>query len=171
MNAETVARTIQFIIAPVVMVTACALILGGLLGRYAVINDRLRALARERLEMWQKFGGSFPAEMATVDALAVERLQEIDMQIPDLLRRHKWTRDAVLSVYGAVIVFITTMFVIAAAAVANSDLIAALVLILFLCGTALLLCGVLLTAREVRHSRHAVEYEVERIAALGRKTN
>ena len=44
MNVEMVARNIQIILAPVVLVTACAILAQGLLGRYAVITDRLLAL-------------------------------------------------------------------------------------------------------------------------------
>jgi hypothetical protein len=47
MSAEMVARTIQLIIAPVVMVTTCSILLGGLLSHYAALNDRLRGMARE----------------------------------------------------------------------------------------------------------------------------
>ncbi len=49
MTAEMVTRIIQTIIAPVVMVNACAIILGGLLNHSATINARLRGMARERL--------------------------------------------------------------------------------------------------------------------------
>jgi uncharacterized membrane protein YphA (DoxX/SURF4 family) len=51
MNAEMPPRTIQLILAPVVMVTACAILLAGLLSRFAALNDRLRLLARERLDL------------------------------------------------------------------------------------------------------------------------
>jgi hypothetical protein len=163
MSAETVARTIQLILAPVVMVTACAILLGGLLSHYATINDRLRALARERLDLLRQANAN-----ATVpDAFILERLQEIDKQIPDLLHRHRLERDAVLCVYCAVLVFLVTMLVIAIAAVANSAEIATAALIVFMGGTGILSWGVLLTAVEVRQSQRAVEYEVRRVAGLG----
>ncbi len=49
MNLDMVARTIQLVLAPVVMVTTAALILNGVLGRYSAVNDRLRVMALERL--------------------------------------------------------------------------------------------------------------------------
>jgi hypothetical protein len=55
-----VAQTIQFIIAPVVMVSTCAIVLGSLLGRYAFLNERLRTLAQEHWNL-QQDGGN-PAE-------------------------------------------------------------------------------------------------------------
>jgi hypothetical protein len=52
MPIESVARTIQpanyTASRPVVMVTACAIIVSGLLSHYAAINERIRALTRAR---------------------------------------------------------------------------------------------------------------------------
>lgn len=44
-------RTIQLILAPVVMVTACGILVNGLIGRYTNITNRLRTMAHERLEL------------------------------------------------------------------------------------------------------------------------
>ena len=54
MNVETVAHTIQLILAPVVMVTACGLILNSLVVRYGAIAEHMRAINRERLEMLRR---------------------------------------------------------------------------------------------------------------------
>jgi hypothetical protein len=157
MDIETVTRTIQLILAPVVMVTACAILLTGMLSRYAAINDRLRAMARERLEL-----------LATADGLAGERLEEIDTQLPTLLHHHKLAHDSVLFVYYAVAVYIADMFVIAAIAAAGAVWASIAVLLLFLAATGLLFVGVLLTALEVRTSHQALHYEVQHVARLGR---
>jgi len=164
MSAELVTRTIQFIIAPVVMVSACAILLGGLLGHYAAINDRLRALVRERLDLLRAAG----VKTTAVDAITIERLEEIDAQVPDLLRRHKLVHDAVLANYSAVLLFVVSMFVIALAVASGSAWLATAVLILFLLGTAVLLLGIALTALEVRNSHHAIQYEVKRVLALNK---
>ena len=163
MSAEMVARTIQLIIAPVVMVTTCSIMLGGLLGHYATVNDRLRAMSRERLYLLRMAR----TKAAAADPIALERLDEIDSQVPELLRRHKLVRDAVLAVYCAILVFVADMFVIAVSAVVDYPWIASLVLIVFLTGTAALLLGVLLMAREIRSSHRAVEFEARRVLALG----
>src|SRR4051812_48031474 len=81
MDVEMVAKNLQLIIAPVVMISSCALLLTGLLGRYAAVNDRLRAMARERLDLWHSDIDG--------DGFKTERLHQIDQQIPDLLRRHR----------------------------------------------------------------------------------
>jgi hypothetical protein len=156
MTLETIARTIQLVLAPVVMVTACAILVGGLLSRYAAINDRLRLLARERLDLLNTLHSP----------LAGERLSQIDAQIPILLRHHKLAHDSILAVYLASAVFIGDMFIIALGAAMYADWIGAVVLIVFLIGVALLLYGLLLTALEVRTSHRALHYEIERIMRL-----
>lgn len=162
MTAQMVAQTIQLILAPVVMVTACALVLNGVLSRYAAVNDRLRALSRERLD-WLRSGPE------ARDDLAAERLEEIDEQIPELVRHHKLLHDGALGVYFAVAVFIADMFVIALAAVTGAAWLATAALVIFLAGTGVLLFGVVLTALEIRTSHRAVQGEATRVAGLGQR--
>ena len=167
MSVQTVAATIQLILAPVVMVTSCAILVGGLLQRYAAINDRMRAMTRERFDLVRSISGvGSAATPAPLDPFVAERIGEIDAQIPDLLRRHKLIHNSVLTVYCAVLVFVASMFVIAVAAAFSSSAAATAVLVLFLLGTAVFLFGILLTALEVRTSQRAVVYEVERVMSL-----
>jgi hypothetical protein len=51
MSAETITRTIQLIVAPVVMLSACAIFVGGFLAHYEAINARMRTIVRELLEL------------------------------------------------------------------------------------------------------------------------
>ncbi len=157
MDVETFARTIQTILAPVVMVSACAIILGGLWSHATSINDRLRVMNRERLDLWRA---------PSTDAYAAERTLEIDTQAPMLLRRHLRVRDAIVTLYAAVLVYLVSMFAIAGASLLNTP--ATLALLLFLVGTLLLLTGVGLAILEIRSSQAALEYEVKRVASLHR---
>jgi len=166
-SAQTVAQTIQFILAPVVMVSSCAILLTGFLARYAGINDRMRAMTQERLGLLRAAPDDATGSTAT-DPLVAERLGEIDRQLPELLRRHELVRDSVLVVYLAILVFVASMFVVAVATLTGLAGFAVAALGLFLTGTALLLIGVLLTASEVRGSHAAVEFEVTRVLSLGR---
>ena len=159
MDVEMVARSIQIILAPVVMVTACAILLQGLVARYTALHDRLRAISRERLDLYYAGPGEQSPRVA-------ERLREIDYQVPDLLRRHRLVQDSVLSAYCAVMVFIASMFVIALAAATNSPWVATAALLIFLAGTGVLFLGILLTAIEVRNSHRSVRYEVNRVTDL-----
>ncbi len=165
MNAEMVAETIQLIIAPVVMITACALLLNGLLARYAAVNDRLRAMSRERFDLVRMGRGAVPGE----EALAAERLEEIDEQVPGLVRHHKLLHDALTAKYAAVLIYVADMFVIAVAVAQDSARMATVALLVFLAATAALLAGVLITALEVRTSHQSVEAEARRVRALMRR--
>jgi hypothetical protein len=163
MDPETASRTIQLILAPVVMVSACAAILNGLLSRYGGINDRLRNMAHERLDLLREGGG----KVVGCDEMARERLYEIDTQAPELLKRHKKVRNAVLAVYSAISVFVLSMFVIALAAATKSRVAAVVALSIFLLGTAVLLTAAVITVLEVKNSHKAMHYETERVLGLG----
>jgi hypothetical protein len=158
MNAADVAKTIQLIIAPVVLITACAIIQGSILGRFMYVAQRMRALANERLELLHT------GKME--DAFTLERLQEIDRQIPLLTGRHRLLQKAVLLIYSAILVFLFTMFVIALSVASNAGGIAASALICFLVGNCFLLVGVIFAGQEIRMSHQAICYEVTRIASL-----
>ena len=157
MNVEMVAHTIQLILAPVVMVTACGLMLNSLVIRYGAIAEHLRVINRERLDMLRRMSDA---------PLDRERLSEIDVLAPELLRRHKHLHDALLFVYFAILVFIGNMFVIAVASATQTDALANIVLILFLIGVALLFIAVLIITVEVRFSHRASHIEANRIARL-----
>lgn len=160
MNAQTIGEIIQFILAPVVMISSCSIFVGGLLSRYAAINDRLRLMAHERRELLR------PAQAAN-DSFISERLSMIDWQIPDLLRRHKQAHDAVLLTYFAIFLFICDMFAIALLVVSDIAWLSSLVLVLFLGGMISLMLAIVQTVVEVFRSHRAVRYEVERSAHLG----
>jgi Protein of unknown function (DUF2721) len=158
MNAADVAQTIQLIIAPVVLITACALIQNAILMRYAAVGQYMRSLALERLELLRS--------RKTTDLFYLERLQEIDRQIPLLSQRHRLLQKIVLMVYGAVSIFLVNMFAIALTVAVGSDAASTFALLLFLLGTGVLLVSVCLTALEIRISHQAVCYEVGRISML-----
>jgi uncharacterized protein DUF2721 len=160
MTADEIARTIQLILAPVVMVSACAIYLGALMGHYQAVNDRLRSMAHERLDLLR--------EPLDTDPERRERLQELDHESPELLGRHRLLRDAVLAVYSAISLFVFCMLSIAAAVVTGSTGVAQLVLVLFVVATAAMLVGVVLSAIEIRVSHRALAYEVHRVLRLKR---
>lgn len=167
MSVETIGRTIQLILAPVVMVTSCAILVGGMLTLYGQINDRLRALAHERLDLLRGPNGSLDSAAIAGDAYRQERLTEIDGQLPALLRRHEMVHNAVLATYASVLVFVLSMFVIAMAAILTSPSLAMLALVIFLLGTAVMLAAVLQMALQIRISNDAVRYEVRRVMRVG----
>ena len=51
MPPDDLAHVIQLILTPVVMITACALTLNGIMGHYQAVSGRLRALVQERINL------------------------------------------------------------------------------------------------------------------------
>jgi Protein of unknown function (DUF2721) len=160
MDVQTAAKTIQLILAPVVMVSACGILLTGMLGHFGNINDRIRRLTGERLELSQLQ----PAEGH--EALARERLTEIDHQIPMLIGRHLQVRHAILLANTAVAILVVSMFVIAAAALGHSSATGTVALFVFLAGTAAVMGSAVFMALEVRSSHRSVSYEGMRVIDL-----
>jgi len=159
MSIDTIIRTISLILAPVVMVSSCAIFLNGLYGHYKDIADRMRGMHRERLELLQRVDMSTTAERTV--SITVQRILEIDTQLPYMLRRHKLIRNAVVTISVAVSIFITSMFIIALAIAINSPLTAVIAFIAFLLGTGALLVGVITATIELYQSHHEVSYEIQ----------
>ncbi len=160
MDIQTAGKTIQLIVAPAVMVTACGLLLNGMLAHYTSINNRIRSLVAERLQL------VFLAPADDHEALARERLTEIDHQVPMMIDRHRQVHHAILLGNTAVVTLVSSMFVIGAAAFADSNLLGTLALLIFLAGTACVLLAAAFMAIEVRSSHRSVAYEAMRVVGL-----
>lgn len=154
MSAADIAQTIQLIIAPVVLITACMLFQNGILARYSNIGQRIRSLTHERFELLRS---------GKEDTFYFDRLQAIDCQLPLLTQRHRLIQKAALLAHSAIAVFISTMFAIALSVTLNAGIVGMLALALFLMGTGVLLLGIFFTALEIRISHQALCYEVHQI--------
>lgn len=168
MTLQNVQSAIATIIAPVVMITACAILITGMLAQYAQINDRLRSFAKERLGLLRTDDGGLAGVADLSGAYAKERLSELDAQIPRLLRRYRMVHNAVLTMYCAVLLFVVTMFAIAAAYALQSSAWATAALLLFLAGMVTMLVGIGVQAVYVYGANASVQYETQRILDLGR---
>lgn len=168
MTPQLVAQVISQILAPVVMLSACAILLTGLLARYLAVGDRLRRMSLERLELLATSDSqSLSYAEAIKSPYKAERLREVDHQMPDLQRRHLLLHNAVLTLYCAIMTFVASMFVIAWANSSGSRLLANAALWIFLAGTAIVVAGLLYVVVEIRRSARYVQYEADRILHLG----
>lgn len=167
MTLQNVQSAIATIIAPVVMITACAILISGMLAQYAQINDRLRSFSKERLGLLRTEDGGLARVAELRGAYAKERLGELDAQIPRLLRRYRMVHNAVLTMYCAVLLFVVTMFAIAAAYGLQSSGWATAALLLFLAGMVTMLVGIGAQAVYVYGANASVRYETQRILDLG----
>jgi hypothetical protein len=129
----------------------------------------MRAMHRERFDLFQMLGlvGSSDAQRKNV--LGVQRIVEIEQQLPKMLRRHKMVRNAVVAIGIAIVIFVLSMFIIALATLTNSSLTAEIALLAFLTGTGSLLVGVLFTTWELSQSHLEVVYEIQHGLSLKRE--
>ena len=114
----------------------------------------------ERLELLHGLEDSTSSDMPA-GGFSTHRIHEIEVQLPRLLRRHKLLRNAVLTENSAIAFFVTSMVIIALAALTNSTLIATAALLIFLTGTGVLLVGVIITTLELSRSQREVTYEIQ----------
>jgi len=161
-TSDAIARTIQLVLAPVVMVSACSIFVGGVLSRYTNLSDRIRAMSSERLDLLRRTAASGD----DADSLRHERLREIDVELPDLAHRHRLLHHAALTIYLAILILVASMCVSAATALESVEWILVVVLVLFMCGVLVMLAGVALVAVEVRTSQRALQFEVQRVLGL-----
>ena len=114
----------------------------------------------ERLELLERLGHTTSSDVPA-EGFSSHRIHEIEVQLPPLLHQHKLLRNAVLTENAAIAFFVTSMFIIALAALTNSTLIAIAALFIFLIGTGALLVGVIITTLELSRSQHEVAYEIQ----------
>jgi hypothetical protein len=157
---------VQAMVAPVVLITTAAILSGALLTMYGSVNDRMRAMDHERLEILTGDGGML-LSAAEVPPSGRERLTQIDTQLPRLLRRHRLLHNAVLLIYAGVAVLVLSVITIAIAVTASSGAAGTAALVLVLAGTVMLLGGLLFAARSIIISTDAIDYEVQRTLSLG----
>ena len=162
----TAISAIQAMVAPVVLITAAALLSGALLGMYGAVNDRMRAMSHERLDILTGADGTLLA-VAQVPASGRERLTQIDAQLPMLLRRHRLLHDAVLLMFAGVAVLVMSVVAIGLAVTNRWGPVGIVALVLVLVGTATLLTGLLFAARSIMASTDAIDWEVDRALSLG----
>jgi Protein of unknown function (DUF2721) len=162
----TAISAVQAMVAPVVLITAAALLSGALLAMYGSVNDRMRAMSHERLDILTGADGTLlPTAQASPSGR--ERLTQIDAQLPLLLRRHRLLHDAILLIFGGVAVLVLSVIAIGVAVTNRSGGIGVAALVLVLVGTMTLLTGLLFAARSIMVSMDAVHYEVQRALSLG----
>jgi hypothetical protein len=96
-------QAIQAILAPALMVSACGLLLLGLLNRYQVVMNRIRVLNEERRKL---------KRLESPTAIEAQRLRSVARQLDDLADRVRLLRNAVVCQIAAVGCFVVTSLLI-----------------------------------------------------------
>jgi hypothetical protein len=159
-------RAIQAMVAHAVLITTAAIVTGGILTMYASVNDRMRAMTRERLGILTAAAGAVLAA-GELTPSSRERLGQVDVQLPLLRHRHHLLRNAVPTIFAGIALLVLSVIIIGAAVTSESEAVSTAALALVLAGTGVLLGGLLLVARSIMISSDAVDAEVDRTISLG----
>lgn len=107
MGADIYFKTIQLMLAPAVMISACGLLLLGISNKYSSITNRLRILNEERRRHHNKMNSD-----KELDYFETTRLQSISRQLQQLLFRLKLVRNVIVFYVMGLFLFIFTSLLI-----------------------------------------------------------
>ena len=145
-----VTQIIQTMTVPVVLISACALLLLGMNNKYSMVISRIRALEQER----RSLRSALPP-----DAL---REKNVLMQLKGLAKRVRLDRNAVVSYSAAAGFFVLNSLLLGLQAVAPRELfLNDLSLIVFLAGMVTLWSGVAFACREAWLGYEIVTIELD----------
>jgi Protein of unknown function (DUF2721) len=157
----TAVDAIADMVAPVVLLTVGGMLSNGLITVNSDITNRMREMTRERLEIRRGPAGEV-LDDSSLPAIDRERLNEIRVQLPMMLRRHKLTRVSMLAIYVAIAVFGMSIIAIAVAVSQDSEIAGRVALGLVVAGTIIMLVGLAVALASVARSADAISYAVER---------
>jgi len=148
-------EAIQAILAPAIMVSACGLLLLGLLNRYTMIMSRIRALSEERRHLVR--ATTPPAEAVPLE---VARLASVMRQLEDLLDRVRLLRNAVMCQVVAVGCFVLTSLLLGLRVAGPGWLKLSHPVPVFVIGMAVLFAGVVFEGTDVVRAYRTIRLEV-----------
>jgi len=161
MPDEAIIKTIDLIIAPVVMITACAIIVNGLIVRYASLGEKIRMTYLEHLRLKE-----MESSLSTVKQ---HQLEDLEQLLPDLLDHHHQVHDVLVLIYLAVLMFLIDMLAIAVAVSTHQSWLSQLVIVIFLLGITILFISMVMIALELRSSHGLTQQEVHQNCRLCKK--
>ena len=149
-DAAEVARIINGILAPSLMISACGLLVLALQSRYSNLTDRIRLLNQERRRASRE---------GTSEQMA-ERKSSIRSQVLLLMVRARHVRNSVFCLYSAVVCFVASSIAIGIRLVFNFGSGPSFWLSLFLIGMIAVLLGAIYALRDVALAFKVAELEI-----------
>lgn len=158
---DTLDTLIQALLAPVVMISACGLLILSTSARQTFLLTRVRTLHRERVEAFLEDPQTLSPRRLAVRRL---RLQDIDRQTEQLLGRLRLTRDAMLLLFACIAAMVLSSLAHGLALFASAAEYTAIAL--FIIGMLCTLAAMLASAVEIARSLEAIRFENARIQDL-----
>jgi hypothetical protein len=153
-------------VAPVVLITLATIFSNGLMTAGTAVRDRIFALNHERLGILRGPHGEVLDE-DSVPPIDRERLAQIRVEMPLIMRRVRPLRNAVMIMWFAIGLLVLSVAAIAVAVTARSEAFAFTALALVMAGVAGVFAGVATVLAPIARSADALIEETTRTGMLG----
>ena len=150
-----IVNIIQTMLAPGIMISACALLLLGVNNKYSMVIDRIRALQVEKRQL------NFVAQKTGLTEEEKHRLNSVVMQLKKFTIRFKIIKNILISYASAIAFFITSSFLIGVSFLINAETVEHLCLSLFLMGMLSVLIGIIHVVMEALQGYDIVMIEID----------
>lgn len=157
LSPETAIRTIGAIIVPAVMISACAILLNGIILRYTAIDNLLRSFNQESLSLKQ---GNSQGNSGNGHA-SVERLHHLKHLTSKLLYHHHLLHNVLTLINLSLFIFVVDMLIVAVSMSAPVKWLSYLVLAIFLLAVGILCWSLFLAFYELRASHNFIQLELQ----------
>jgi hypothetical protein len=147
-------QTIQAILTPALMISACGLLLLGLNNRYVSVANRIRTLNDEKR---RRLSDPDAIDREYVDAL---RFESVMRQIPSLFKRVHYLRLSLVYLWCGVICYLSTSLLLATSLFVYRD-VASISVWVFLLGLLFALIGVVYALLDIVLAEKVLRYETE----------
>lgn len=142
-------QTIQLLVAPVVMVSACGLLCLALYNRLAAVVGRLRAMAKEEVDTLARLSlsGAEPGKKTPERRLRA-RVMTLEEQVEHVMSRARLIRAALVCLLSAVLCMLVCSLALGLSVLAH--FFATVALVAFFVGVLVMVGGVVLALGELR---------------------
>jgi hypothetical protein len=156
MNSVNVIQTIQAILAPALLISSCGLMLLALNNRFSNIIGRIRLLGSEKRKLAEML-----IKEGDLDYHQNVRIQSVEKQLGQLLKRCRLVRNAILCKIAGVTMAVLTSLFIALAYFFNMELFQHFALDVFVLGMLFVGVGVIFFGTEVVIGYKIAEFEMK----------
>ncbi len=153
---QTAQQTIQAILAPALLISACGLLLLGLNNRYATVVGRLRALNDE-----QRRRIAHEETTGTGGYFDTVRLESIVRQVSSLLHRANFLRKALIFLWIGVFTYLFASLCLAAELMVLTGVFSTIAVIVFMIGVLSAAVGVLFALLDISLAHKVLILETE----------
>lgn len=155
MTVEQTSQLIQLILNAALMVTACGLVLAGLLARHSALYVRLRTLHQDYLD-----------RMVGSAMLQGDRMTQLKSQQKQFRQRYRSAQNSILTIYAALMTLLVSTLLLALRTVTDQSWLISLSMMFFNGGIALFLAGVGLALVDFYQSRQSLLEELRGLSSL-----